>query len=183
MPVVWKKRAAALAVLLLASVLFSGAGHGAAKAENANILRLHVIADSDSAFDQAVKLRVRDAILSVMKPCATAAEAEAFLLENGRLILETAERTLAENGCGYGAQLMLGEYPFPDRTYGGEVYPAGDYRALRVVLGSGAGQNWWCVLFPPLCLITKDAERLPDADDITFESSIAKWIRSWRTKR
>lgn len=164
-------------LLLVTLVLFPPAG---SRAQEDNVLRLHILADSDGEADQAVKLAVRDALLAVMAPAATAAEAEEYLLENGALLLNTAERVLRQNGCDYGAQLLLGRSCFPDRTYGGKLYPAGEYLALRVILGAGAGQNWWCLLFPPLCIVTRDAEPLPEANDIRFESTIVRWLRARR---
>ncbi len=142
------------------------------------VLRLHVIANSDSPADQAVKLRVRDAILRCMEPGESIRDAETFVMEHGDTLLLAAERTLRENGFSYSAQLMLGTFDFPDRTYGGTLYPAGEYEALRVVLGRGAGQNWWCVLFPPLCIVTEETESLPSLDELSFKSSIVEWLRS-----
>ena len=142
------------------------------------VLRLHVIANSDSPADQAVKLRVRDAILRCMEPGESVQDAEAFVMAHGGELLAAAEQTLRENGFSYSAQLMLGTFDFPDRTYGGTLYPAGEYEALRVVLGRGEGQNWWCVLFPPLCIVTEEAEALPALDELTFKSSIVEWLRS-----
>lgn len=122
-----------------------------------SVFRLHVIANSDSAEDQAAKLRVRDAILAYerarMEDAETAEEARARLMEDGAGLLFAAERALAECGMDYGASLEIGTFPFPQREYGAEVYPAGEYAALRVVLGAGKGQNWWCVMFPPLCIL------------------------------
>ena len=168
------------AMLLLISLLIPAAFHSESAAMDSaapNILRLHVIANSDSNADQAVKLAVRDALLSVIEPGASAAAAKAFLLNNGALLQKTAEDTLKKEGFHYGAQLMLGTYPFPDRTYAGKTYPAGDYEALRVVLGRGEGQNWWCVLFPPLCIVSEGAMEADAGDQITFESSI---LNLWR---
>jgi len=144
-----------------------------------NVLRLHVIANSDSEADQAVKLRVRDAILQLMEPGDSLAAAKAFLLENDALFQQTVEHTLVENGFSYGAKLMLGVYPFPNRNYGGKVYPAGNYEALRVVLGEGQGQNWWCVLFPPLCILSEEPAP-EDGDVLEFHSSILNWWRNLR---
>ena len=122
-----------------------------------SVFRLHVIANSDSAEDQAAKLRVRDAILAYerarMEHAETAEEARARLMEDGAGLLFAAEQALAECGMDYGASLEVGTFPFPQREYGAEVYPAGEYAALRVVLGAGKGQNWWCVMFPPLCIL------------------------------
>jgi len=128
-------------------------------AENENILRLHIIANSDSAADQQVKLKVRDAVLACVKAGGSAEETVSYVKEHGAELLAAAENVLRENGFSYGAQLMLGRFDFPDRWYGSTLYPAGSYNALRVVLGDGAGQNWWCVLFPPLCIVRRRRNR------------------------
>ena len=120
-----------------------------------DILRLHIIANSDSEEDQRVKLIVRDELLRLERECflgGTKDETKAGLMENGGEVLRLVERVLRENGFDYGAQLKLGVYDFPDREYAGRLYPAGRYEALRIVLGRGEGHNWWCVMFPPLCL-------------------------------
>lgn len=148
-----------------------------------DILRLHVIANSDSAADQAVKLSVRDAVLAAVEAQPSAEQTRDYLLTHGSEILSAAETTLRENGFSYGAQLMLGSYEFPDRTYGDAFFPAGEYEALRIVLGAGAGQNWWCVLFPPLCIVTEEAEPLQEGEKIEFHSSIWDWIQSRRENR
>ncbi len=146
---------------------------------DSGILRLHILANSDSPVDQQVKLQVRDALLNVLPACDSADEAEAYLKTHGKEVLAIAEKTLRDNGFSYGAQLLLGDCDFPTRTYGNVTYPAGEYRALRVVLGNGAGQNWWCVLFPPLCIITSEEEPLPSPEELEFESTILEWIRSF----
>ena len=121
-----------------------------------SVLRLHVLANSDSESDQALKLKVRDRVL---------AEAEAILPEH--VSLEEATQTLAENlprlaaagaevvareGYDYPVSAGLEETWFPTKEYEDFSLPAGRYQALRVVIGEGEGQNWWCVVFPPLCL-------------------------------
>ena len=169
-----------LPLLLLALFLLCGCARGPAVSPEApvpGVLRLHVIANSDSPEDQAVKLRVRDALLSLMEGKQTLQEAKRFLLENRSLLQQAAERTLEENGFPYGASFHLGVYPFPDRDYGDVTYPAGNYEALRVVLGEGQGQNWWCVLFPPLCILSQDAEPLEEGI-LEFHSSILSWWRN-----
>ena len=142
--------AAALAALTLAILLAGGTG------EKSKALRLHVIANSDSDEDQRIKLLVRDAVLECMGGCegaATPKEARELLLSKGELLQEAADRVLLEEGADYGASLISGRFDFPEKTYAGNTYPAGEYEALRIVLGEGEGQNWWCVMFPPLCLI------------------------------
>ncbi len=154
-----------------------------------DVLRLHVIANSDSAADQKAKLAVRDAILAIeadMIGCADESEAKAALLADGGALLEAAEETLRAHGMDYGAQLMLGRYEFPERVYGDAVYPAGEYEALRVVLGEGQGQNWWCVLFPPLCILELPGGKIDyeglDADfelgGFKFSSALLKLLKS-----
>lgn len=115
-------------------------------------LRLHVVANSDSAVDQAVKLQVRDAVLQEIGAADTMEAAVDKVLQKGEQILAAAEAALAEAGADYTAKLYLGTEEFPRKTYGNLVFPQGKYTALRVVLGEGAGQNWWCVIYPPLCL-------------------------------
>ncbi len=173
-----------IAALTAATLLLLSFAPARAETPGDGVLRLHVIANSDSPADQAVKLAVRDAVLAAMEAGDSAAEAEAYVMDNGAALLAAAEQTLSENGFSYGARLELGTFEFPDRSYGGSLYPAGPYRALRVVLGAGAGQNWWCVLFPPLCIIT-DQEAEPTDDGrlhIEFKSFFAELFRSWRAE-
>ena len=119
------------------------------------VVRLHVLANSDSEADQALKLTVRDRILEVAEPLLETVSDR----EEARTTLETAlpeleraaEETIAAAGYDYGVTARLEETEFPTREYEGFALPAGEYLALRVVIGAGAGQNWWCVVFPPLC--------------------------------
>ncbi len=120
------------------------------------VVRLHVLANSDSEEDQARKLRVRDAVLAVTSPlvekCTSQAEAMA-ILEAHIPELEAAARAVIESeGRDDAITVMLGEEAYPTRTYESCCFPAGTYVSLRVCIGEAAGQNWWCVLFPPLCL-------------------------------
>ncbi len=143
-------------------------------------LRLHVIADSDAAEDQTVKLAVRDAVLEQMNalgPVYSTAEARSLVLSHGAELQQAAENTLRQKGFSYGARLYLGPSLFPDRNYGGRFYPAGRYEALRVVLGSGQGQNWWCVIYPPLCLGALEEAEAAEAGEpleVEFRSFLAE---------
>lgn len=120
------------------------------------VFRLHVIANSDSEKDQSLKLSVRDAILKkseeVFSSCRTKAEAQKAAQENLPLFLKTAKETIEKNGFDYSVGISLGKSRFPTKTYSSVTLPAGEYDALRVVIGNGKGKNWWCVMFPPLCL-------------------------------
>ena len=120
------------------------------------VLRLHVVANSDSEADQALKLRVRDRVLETARPLLTesknAAEAEAVISQNLPALTEAAQREIRSRGSSAPVRITLEDAWFPTRTYGAAALPAGTYRALRVVIGAGEGHNWWCVVFPSLCL-------------------------------
>lgn len=120
------------------------------------VLRLHVVANSDSPFDQAVKLKVRDSVLELMgarfKEVDNAGEARRIAEASLPDIERAAQNTLSSYGHNYPVKATVGNFNFPTRFYGTQVFPPGEYTAVRVVLGEGAGRNWWCVLFPPLCL-------------------------------
>ncbi len=146
-------------------------------ASNENILRLHVIAASDSEADQNAKLAVRDAILPLFSEAESYEDARAFLLSHGSEIQKTAEKALADRGLSYGVQLSLGTESFPDRIYGEILFPAGEYDALCVRLGPAEGHNWWCVLFPPLCIVSDSGESV-DRDTVEPESWIVSFFSS-----
>lgn len=120
------------------------------------VFRLHILANSDSEEDQALKLKVRDAVLKenseLFEGCGSAEEAAAVAGKHIDEIKASAERVLEENGAGYGAECGIARMRFDDRVYGNMTMPAGEYLALRVTLGDAGGKNWWCVMFPPLCL-------------------------------
>ncbi len=125
-------------------------------------IRIRILANSDSAFDQQVKQEVRDRVEDVILSWGKMPEEhdEAYRLIASRLdeIQSEADRVLAEQGAPYGAAAELGKVPFPDKIFAGETYAAGEYEALRISLGGGEGANWWCVLFPPLCITAATAE-------------------------
>lgn len=121
-----------------------------------DILRLHILANSDSAEDQMVKLRVRDALLS----CGSELFSGKTNIDNVKTVLnqreneltEVADKVLFENGFRYKTKIYLTNEYFTTRTYDNYTLPAGNYLALKVILGEGEGHNWWCVMFPPLCI-------------------------------
>lgn len=121
-----------------------------------DVVRLHVVANSDSQEDQAVKLLVRDAVLEEAAKwygdASTMEEASSQLCAHLESIADTARETLVEEGMDYSATAQMTEMYFNTRDYGEFRLPAGRYRTLRVTLGSGEGKNWWCVVFPTLCL-------------------------------
>ena len=121
------------------------------------LIRFHVIANSDTIDDQAIKLRVRDEVLAavnnLLADAKTTSEANHLLADNRELITKTANNVLKEENCRYTASTVLGTSIFPTKTYGNLTLAAGKYNACKVVLGEGKGKNWWCVLYPPLCFV------------------------------
>ncbi|NLY52043.1 MAG: stage II sporulation protein R [Firmicutes bacterium] len=122
-----------------------------------SLIRLHVLANSDSPGDQDLKLKVRDAVLTetghLLAGITTKAEAWEKLQLHKDVVQAAAQEAVNRSGKNYPVEVRLGEYAFPERTYGSVLVPAGDYQAVKIVIGEGKGRNWWCVLFPPLCLI------------------------------
>lgn len=123
-------------------------------------IRLRILANSDAPGDQLVKREIRDAVVAQMGEWVAELENPQSLDEARKVIREHLSEIenrvgeeLASRGLNYEYQVKLGSVPFPTKLYGGTVYPAGDYEAVRITLGEGKGQNWWCVLFPPLCFI------------------------------
>lgn len=139
------------ATLILAVVPVSGE-----EALYDNVLRLHVIANSDSEEDQALKLCVRDEILALygdrLAECTSRKEAEekASLLSSE--MTESAKQVIEDHGYDYDVRLTLTREEYPTRVYEDVTMPAGEYCSLRIIIGEGAGENWWCVLFPPMCV-------------------------------
>ena len=176
-----------LAAALLAAAIFSVfvryAGAAPCSAEDPySALRLHIIADDDSEEAQDAKLAVRDAALACVREKFTEVsseeDAEEALKSLGAELEAAAKNVLVSRGMDDNVQLMLGDFDFPDREYGDKLYPAGSYRALRIVLGSGEGRNWWCVMFPPLCVINCGEEAVKEDGTLEFRSFFAElWQR------
>ena len=129
--------------------------HGEGKVYD-SVLRLHVLANSDSEEDQALKLKVRDSILKatapLMQDCDTREDAIARISSDIPTLQSAAVETVRAEGFDYPVRIELGEEEFPTRKYESFCFPSGEYLSMRVLVGDAAGQNWWCVLFPPLCL-------------------------------
>lgn len=127
-----------------------------------SVLRLHVLANSDSEEDQALKLKVRDAVLvkseELFAECTTREEAIEVTMQNLSVLESTARETLIAEGSTYGVRVELGEEEYPTRNYERFCFPAGTYLSLRIILGEGDGQNWWCVLYPPMCVSAASAK-------------------------
>ncbi|HMM05350.1 MAG TPA: stage II sporulation protein R [Clostridiales bacterium] len=161
-----KKKILILLLLCLVLTLVCAASINGSRIKDASLIRFHVIANSDSVCDQAVKLKVRDAVLEqvndALSKAASKEEAAAILSSKSDAIIDTANAVLTAEGFSYTATAKLGTSVFPTKTYGSITLPAGKYNAYRIILGEGKGKNWWCVLYPPLCFV-----------DITDDVSVA----------
>ena len=144
-----------LAAILIVSALLVLPIHGEGAIYD-SVIRLHVLANSDSDSDQALKLKVRDAVLEktsvLLADAKTRDEAEKILRASLEEIADVAARTVRDAGFRESVAVTLGFEDYPTRRYENLAFPAGEYLSLRVMIGEAAGQNWWCVLFPPLCL-------------------------------
>lgn len=121
-----------------------------------SVFRLHVLANSDDEDDQNLKLKVRDRLLEVSNDIYADVQNREEAIKNTEsnlaLLQYEAENVVKANGYDYPVTVELEETYFTTRTYGDVTLPAGNYQALRVIIGEGAGHNWWCVMFPPLCI-------------------------------
>lgn len=128
------------------------------------VVRLHVLANSDSAADQALKLDVRDAVLtqasSYLIDCHSTQQAKAILSQHLQPLADRAAQTIAQQGYDYPVRVSLERTYFPTKVYADFSLPAGEYEGLRVEIGQAEGHNWWCVVFPPLCFssVTEQSE-------------------------
>lgn len=140
-----------------------------------HLIRLHIIANSDTAIDQEVKLQVRDAVLDYLTGkldlTNSTEESVAIIQQELPAIEKIATTVLEKNGHAPVATAEYGAYPFPTKQYENIELPAGTYNALRITLGEGEGQNWWCVVFPPLCFAdSQNGTISPEADAKLKES-------------
>ncbi len=153
----WKKRGFVCILVLCTALLFIGVLPVSGEEEVYDaVLRLHVLANSDSEEDQALKLKVRDAVLEAASPYLKGVtdreQAAAVLMENEDIWICEAEKVIAAQGYDYPVSVTLTEEEYPRRDYDSVCFPAGKYLSLRIIIGSGEGENWWCCLFPRLCL-------------------------------
>ncbi len=151
----WKKWELALLLGLCAAMLWGAWSMQRQDALARKMIRLHVIANSDSAEDQALKLEVRDRVLdfttTVLQRSADMEDAQLRLREELTRIESIAQQEISAQGYDYQVTAQLASTEFPLKEYDGFSLPAGEYMALRLVIGEGEGQNWWCVVYPPLC--------------------------------
>ena len=170
-----------LLVALIAALIliFMGNGESEEVSSNSDYLRVHIRANSNSEEDQAVKYKVRDGVVAFLTPtvaeCKTKEEAMQKIGAKLSEAAAVADRILRENGYTYGARAEIRKEQFPTRVYEDFTLEAGEYDALILELGSGSGDNWWCVVYPPLCFAGGN-------QNVVYKSKIAEIIRSFYNK-
>jgi len=167
-----------LLILLAAFIIVSAYSYVSAVSYDIadSVFRLHVIANSDSAEDQALKYKVRDSLLNYMNSLVTSTtskdEAMEIVTNNIDNFKNIAEATIKENGYNYSVNITVGKHSFPTKYYGDVSLPAGIYDALRVEIGSASGQNWWCVMFPPLCFVDISSGIVPEESKESLKNNL-----------
>lgn len=143
-----------------------------------SVLRLHVLANSDSQEDQNLKYIVRDKLLEYMKTLCDDITSKSEAIEQATEHLEDlktiAKQTIIDQGYSYDVNVEIGNFEFPTKTYGDIAFPAGNYDAVRVKIGEAKGQNWWCVMFPPLCFIDVTSGVVPDESKSILQESMSE---------
>lgn len=141
-----------------------------------SVFRLHVIANSDSKEDQNLKYIVRDKLIEYMnniaKDCSSKEEVISIAEDNISNFENIARKTIEENGYNYNVTVEIGNFDFPTKSYGDITLPAGSYDSLRVKIGKAEGQNWWCVMFPPLCFVDVTSGVVPDESKQEMKDSM-----------
>lgn len=145
------KIVATLFVTLCVTMLLTGYTNDVQSDLQENLIRLHIVANSDDCGDQEVKLKVRDDVLNEVRNDFLSLSKE-DIVKNLKTIEDTANNTLRQNGFDYTATAEYGMFSFPKKTYKSITLPSGNYYGVRIVLGTGSGHNWWCVMYPPLCV-------------------------------
>lgn len=195
-----RRQMALLCLGLLLSLALCGALQAAAWARIqrdtgalvcADTLRLHIRAESDSVADQSAKLHVRDAVLAYLDaacPAETKADALTWAAQHLFELQLTARHALAKLGIRTPVRVQLVNMYFPTRRYGSGTLPAGRYDAVRIELGTGAGRNWWCVLYPGLCRAACSSYALPEENDLVcgeyiLRFKVVEWVQQRTARR
>ena len=140
-------------------------------------IRFHILANSDSVSDQALKMRVKESVVNYIYEKTgdfkTVDEAKNFILNNDKTIKSIATKAIADNGYDYTVSSTFGFSDFPVKTYGDVIFPKGTYTSYTIKIGNGKGHNWWCVLYPPLCFVDVSTGVLPDNSKEKLRDSLS----------
>lgn len=168
-----------LIILLSIYIFISAISYVTAVSNNLedSLFRLHVIANSDSEEDQNLKYIVRDKLIEYMNTISVDAKNKDEAIEIAKQhtdeFHQIAKQTIIDNGYNYDVTVEIGNFSFPTKTYGDISIPAGFYDALRVKIGEAKGQNWWCVMFPPLCFVNVSSGIVPDESKKVLEEELS----------
>ena len=142
------------------------------------VLRFHVLANSDSEEDQQLKLKVKEEVLAAVRPmleeAESKAEAEEILQKNMQAIEAVADNVIFTEGYDYKSKGVIGKTTFPVKKYGDMVFPAGEYEAFRILLGEAKGKNWWCVMFPTLCYVDEVYDVITEENKEQFQEILTE---------
>ena len=169
-----------LSFVLIAFIILSAYSYSYAVNENLsnNVFRLHVIANSDNEEDQNLKYKVRDELIKYMETLTTSSNTKEEIIQIANNHLEDfktiAENVIKENGFDYDVNVEIGNFSFPTKQYGDISFPAGFYDALKVQIGEAKGQNWWCVMFPPLCFVDVTSGVVPEESKANLEENLGQ---------
>lgn len=173
------KRTFIILILLCIFILISAISYvDAVSTDISNsVFRLHVIANSDSNEDQNLKYKVRDAVLEYMNSisidCSSKSEVIELANEHKDDFYQIARQVILDNGYDYDVNIKIGNFDFPTKHYGDISFPAGNYDALRIEIGNASGQNWWCVMFPPLCFVDVTSGVVPEESKSMIEDNLS----------
>jgi len=162
------KRILVIFILLILYIFICAFSYARSVSENIadSVFRLHVIANSDSVEDQNLKIKVRDELISYMNVLSKDATSKEEVMQiaktNKKKFEKIAKEVIYENGFNYTINSTVGKAEFPTKNYGDISLPAGNYDALKIEIGEAKGQNWWCVMFPPLCFVDVSSGIVPD---------------------
>jgi len=174
----FNKNAIVLTLLIFMFILISAISYvqSVSKDLSSCVFRLHVIANSDSKEDQDLKYKVRDSLINYMNNlCANASnKLEAIDIANSHIedFKSIAIKVIKDNGYDYDVSVEIGNFEFPTKSYGDISLPSGYYDALRVKIGSSSGQNWWCVMFPPLCFVDVTSGVVPEESKESLKNNL-----------
>ena len=149
-----------ITIIIIISIVLNGSNVSTKATQSdiaSKLIRFHVIANSDDKIDQELKLKVRDSVLKYVSPkleeCKSIEQSRQIINKEDKNIKKIAQNIVNKNGFKYSVATTMSQEDFPVKTYGNITLPQGQYEAYRIVIGNGSGQNWWCVMFPPLCFV------------------------------
>lgn len=169
-----------LLIVLISFIILSAYSYASAINEDLsnNVFRLHVIANTDSKEDQDLKYKVRDKLIKYMKSLTTniSSKEEVIEIANNHIsdFESIAKEVITENGFDYDVKVEIGNFSFPTKQYGDISFPAGFYDALKVEIGNAKGQNWWCVMFPPLCFVDVTSGIVPEESKENLQDNLGE---------